>query len=256
MKESANKSQGTNNVIRQDITVGDLVVRYPQLRLKLEQLGIDYCCGGKKPLIEASEAAGQPWPAVETALNAALTKQPESDATDWSRAPLSELVDHIVDSHHAFMKEQLPRLDGLLEKVQNAHGDRHGDMLAPLRQAYSSIRAELEAHLMKEEEILFPAIKANETFLTNGGTKPVSHCGSIQNPIRQMELEHDAAGDELAEMRRLTDGYQLPADACPTFAALYEGLANMEADLHEHIHLENNILFPKSVAQEAEMANR
>lgn len=237
-------------------TVGDLVVRHPQLRLRLEQLGIDYCCGGKKPLIEAAEAAGQPWPVVEAALNAALTEQPESDTTDWSRAPLITLVDHIENKHHAFMKEQLPRLDGLLEKVQNAHGDRHGDLLAQLRKVYSSIRAELEAHLMKEEEILFPAIKANETFLTNGGVKPVSHCGSVQNPIRQMEHEHDAAGDELAEMRRLTDGYQLPDDACQTFAALYEGLAAMEADLHEHIHLENNILFPQSVVQETEMANQ
>ncbi len=242
--------------IEKTITVGNLVVQYPQLRQSLELLDIDYCCGGKKPLEEAAEAAGREWPAVESALNAALAQQPEQDSTDWNSAPLSELVDHIVGTHHAFMKEQLPRLDGLLAKVQKAHSSMHSDMLGRLRHTYDSLRAELEAHLMKEEEILFPAIKANETFLSKGGAKPVSHCGSIQNPIRQMEHEHDAAGDELAEMRKLTDSYQLPIDACQTFEALYEGLATMEDDLYQHIHLENNILFPKAVEQEAQMANR
>lgn len=237
-------------------TVGDFVGQYPQLRQTLEQLGIDYCCGGKKTLAEAATAAGKDWPEVEAALNAALAEQPEADTRDWNNAPLGELVDHIVGTHHAFMKEQLPRLDALLAKVQKAHSSMHSDMLGKLRRAYDAIRAELEAHLMKEEQILFPLIKATEAFVIGGGTKPVSHCGSVANPIRQMEREHDDAGNELVAMHKLTDGYQLPIDACPTFAALYEGLAAMEADLHEHIHLENNILFPKAVAQEAHMAGR
>lgn len=237
-------------------TVGDIVVQYPQLRQTLEQLGLDYCCGGKRPLAEAAEAAGQPWPAVEAALQVALVQQPSPNSTDWSSAPLGKLIDHIVDTHHHFMKEQLPRLDGLLEKVERAHGAHHGGMLAELRKAYSAIRSELEAHLMKEEQILFPLIKQTEAFLAGTGPKPVSHCGSVANPIRQMEIEHDDAGNELAAMRKLTDGYTLPADACPTFAALYDGLAAMEDDLHQHIHLENNILFPKGVAQEAQLAGR
>jgi regulator of cell morphogenesis and NO signaling len=148
----------------------------------------------------------------------------------------------------------LPRLDGLLAKVQKAHSSMHSDMLGQLRHAYDSLRTELEAHLMKEEQILFPLIKETEAFVHGGGAKPVSHCGSVANPIRQMEREHDDAGNELAIMRKLTGGYQLPIDACQTFAALYEGLAAMEADLHEHIHLENNILFPKSIEREAQMA--
>ncbi|MDF7800105.1 iron-sulfur cluster repair di-iron protein [Pontiellaceae bacterium B1224] len=242
-----------NNAIDKTITVADLVIQYPQLRQTLEQLGIDYCCGGKHPLLTAVEAAGKDWSAVELALNEALAEKQSAPSRDWNSAELSELVDHIVDTHHAFMKERLPRLDGLLEKVQNAHGAQHGDMLRQLRQAYNSIRTELEAHLMKEEQILFPLIKQTETFVNGGGKKPVSHCGSVANPIRQMEIEHDDAGNELAIMRKLTDGYQLPFDACQTFKALYEGLAAMEADLHEHIHLENNILFPKSVLQEARM---
>lgn len=237
-------------------TVGDCVVQYPQLRQTLEQLGLDYCCGGKRPLAEAAEAAGQPWPAVEAALQDALTQQPDQKTTDWSSAPLGKLIDHIVDTHHNFMKEQLPRLDGLLGKVENAHGAQHGEMLTQLREAYSAIRSELEAHLMKEEQILFPLIKQTEAFVSGTGPKPESHCGSVANPIRQMEIEHDDAGNVLAVMRKLTDGYTLPADACPTFAALYDGLAAMEDDLHQHIHLENNILFPKAVKQEAQLAAR
>jgi regulator of cell morphogenesis and NO signaling len=241
------------NEIEESMLVGDLVVRHPQLRQRLEQLGIDYCCGGKKSLRAATEAAGLQWPAVESALNGALEEQREQATTDWNTVALSTLVDHIVGTHHVFMKEQLPRLDGLLTKVQNVHGTQHGDMLAQLRSAYSSIRSELEAHLMKEEQILFPLIKKTEAFVAGGGEKPISLCGSVANPIRQMEVEHDAAGNELTVIRKLTGGYQLPEGACPTFAALYEGLAAMEADLHEHIHLENNILFPKSIEQEKSM---
>jgi len=242
-----------NNTIDKTTTVGDFVVQFPQLRQTLEDLGIDYCCGGKRPLAEAAESAGQSWPAVEAALEKALAQNAESDTTDWNGESLSTLIDHIVETHHAFMKEQLPRLDGLLTKVQKAHSSLHGDMLTHLRHAYDSLRAELEAHLMKEEQILFPLVKQTEAFVNGGGRRPVSHCGSVANPIRQMEVEHDDAGDELAVMRKLTNGYQLPIDACQTFDALYEGLAAMEADLHEHIHLENNILFPKSVQLEAEM---
>jgi len=243
------------NKIEQNMTVAELVVRDPHLRQRLEQLGIDYCCGGKKSLLAAVEAAGLQWPAVESALNAALAKKEEQAATDWNTVALSTLADHIVDTHHAFMKEQLPRLDELLTKVQNAHGAQHGDMLGKLQKTYSAIRSELEAHLMKEEQVLFPAVKGIDAFLAGTGERPVVHCGSVVHPIQQMELEHDAAGDELAVMRKLTGGYQLPPDACQTFAALYEGLVAMEADLHEHIHLENNILFPKSVELEAEMIN-
>lgn len=238
------------NEIDKNITVGDLIVRHPQLRQSLEKLGIDYCCGGKKPLADAAEVAGLQWGMVEAALTEALTAPQQADTRDWNAAPLGELADHILDRHHTFMWEQLPRIDGLLAKVEKAHGEYHGEMLAQLRRRYSTLRSELEAHLTKEEQILFPLIKQTEVYVNGGGAKPVSHCGTVENPIRQMELEHDDAGSELAAMRKLTDNYQLPPDACQTFAALYGGLAAMEADLHEHIHLENNILFPKSVVQE------
>jgi len=255
MKDAADNAPH-DNAIRQDITVGDLVVEHPQLRQTLEQLGVDYCCGGKRPLSTAVEAAGRPWAEVEEALNEALAGQSKQAAIDWNSVTLSALADHIVNTHHAFMKEQLPRLDGLLTKVQNAHGDHHGTMLGQLRPAYNAVRAELDPHLLKEEEILFPAIKAIDLFMSGTGEQPTLHCGSVAIPIQEMEHEHDNAGHVLVDMRRITDNYRLPADACQTFAALYDGLAAMEADLHEHIHLENNILFPKSIAMEADMGTR
>jgi regulator of cell morphogenesis and NO signaling len=131
--------------------------------------------------------------------------------------------------------------------------EQHGALLNKLQELFDALEAELAEHLQKEEQILFPAIKGIDFFVSGNGTRPEFHCGTIDNPIRQMMLEHDNAGGVLAEMRQLTDNYQLPADACRTFGALYDGLQALEADLHEHIHLENNILFPKSIEQEKTM---
>jgi regulator of cell morphogenesis and NO signaling len=156
------------------------------------------------------------------------------------------LIDHILNTHHAYMKTQLPRVAALLAKVLQAHSDRHGDMLRAVAAVYGPMKAELDGHLAKEEMVLFPLVRA-----LDGGAKPGSfHCGSVQNPIRVMWMEHDSAGEALAEMRRLTSDYTAPEDACNTFKALYFELAEMERDLHRHIHLENNILFPRAIALE------
>ncbi|NQU37033.1 MAG: iron-sulfur cluster repair di-iron protein [Actinobacteria bacterium] len=254
MKDVARDSREQDTDIRQDTTVGELMVRHPQLRQRLESLGIDYCCGGKTPMGAAVEEAGLKWATVLATLKETLASgSGDTGDSDWNDAPLSQLADHILEEHHTFMKEQLPRLDGLLTRVQKAHGAQHGDMLSALRRVYDSVRSELEAHLMKEEQILFPAIKGIDAFMSGTGGRPVVHCGSIANPIRQMEHEHDSAGNALAEMRELTGNYTPPSDACQSFEALYDGLKAMEADLHEHIHLENNILFPKSIVRESDM---
>jgi len=241
-------------VIHPDQTVADLVIQHPEWRERLETMGIDYCCGGKHPLGEAVKAAGIEWPAFLALMNetsAAKTVDPVYE--NWNEAPLSVLVDHILEKHHTFTKEQLPRLDGLLAKVRVAHGVKHGEMLTRLQSLYDGLHAELDTHLMKEEQILFPAIKGIDAFVNGKGEKPVVQCGSVANPIRQMEAEHDSAGGALAGIRQTTDSYRLPADACLTFKALYDGLQALEADLHEHIHLENNILFPKSIKLEEVM---
>jgi regulator of cell morphogenesis and NO signaling len=250
-----NKSNAEKNrplKISPEQTVRELVVQHPQLRSQLEKLGIDYCCGGLRPLSAAVQAAGLKWRTVEDKLKQAWSSaQKEEPATDWNAATLTVLADHILDKHHAFTKEELLRLDGLLQKVQRAHDEKHGELLNQLRQLFDGLAEELSAHLLKEEQILFPAIKGIDAFMSGTGPRPVVHCGTIENPIRQMMLEHDHAGNVLVDIRKLTGNYRLPADGCRTFAALYDGLQALEADLHEHIHLENNILFPKSTAQEA-----
>lgn len=232
-------------------TVRDFVVRHPELREPLESLGIDYCCGGARPLGPAAEAAGKTWEEVRQTLEAAHAEaQRQPRPTDWSAASATALADHILTTHHVFTKAQLDRLDPLLAKVQRAHAREHGGLLDGVRRLFGALAEELRAHLWKEEQILFPSIKALDAFVAGTGQRPELHCGRIEHPIRQMLVEHDHAGDALAELRRITAGYRLPADACPSFAALYDGLQALERDLHEHIHLENNILFPTSVEQE------
>jgi regulator of cell morphogenesis and NO signaling len=242
---------GKANAFNPEQTVAEVVLRHPQLRTRLEQLGIDYCCGGKKPLADAVSHAGLDFETVMTVLSNALAHSHSADpATDWAKASLTDLANHILDTHHVFTKAQLPRIDTLLARVQKAHSASHGPLLNALRKAFDPLRAELEAHLMKEEQILFPAIIAIDGFLAGRNAKPVVHCGSVAHPIRQMEHEHDGAGEILASIRSHTHNYELPGDACETFKALYDALAALEADLHEHIHLENNILFPAIIAAE------
>jgi regulator of cell morphogenesis and NO signaling len=235
-------------------TVREVVVNYPLLRQPLEELGIDYCCGGLRSMAEAVRAAGREWDETRTALikdwnDAQKTETP----VDWNAASTTALVDHILESHHVFTRAQLERIDGLLQKVQRAHGEKHGSLLASLRALFDDLRADISEHLMKEEQILFPVIKEIDAFVAGTGTRPAFHCGTIEHPIRQMLMEHDTAGEVLVQWRRLTDNYQPPADACQTFGALYDALQALEADLHEHIHLENNILFPRSLTQEQSM---
>jgi len=242
------------DALRPEQTVAEIVLRHPHMRARLEQLGIDYCCGGKKPLADAVKGAGLDLGTVLADLEQSLLqKVAATPATDWTAVPLTVLADHILDTHHVFTRTQLARVSALLEKVQNAHRNRHGAMLDSLRNAFDPLRAELESHLMKEEQVLFPAIKGIDGFLSGRSDRPVVHCGSVAHPIRQMEHEHDGAGAILVSLREITDNYRLPDDACQTFKALYAALEALEADLHEHIHLENNILFPASVRQEQQM---
>ncbi len=232
----------------ENTTVRDVVVRHPRTRPVFEKLGIDYCCGGSNKIKTAAEQKGVEPARLLAALQEAIRAAGPLDEceTNWADESIAGLVGHIEEKHHAFMKEQLPRVQGLVSKVLKAHEAHHGRMLSELQAVYQSLRMEIEQHLMKEEQILFPYIRQISDYSLGIGEKPLMHCGSIQNPIRQMEHEHDNAGHALAMMRELTSDYALPDDACPTFRALYEGLKDLEADLHEHIHLENNILFPRA----------
>jgi regulator of cell morphogenesis and NO signaling len=235
------------------MTVRDLVGHYPQTRPVFEEHGIDYCCGGGKCLTEVASEHGLKLPALVDALeNALQTASSEAKATekDWYTAPLGELVNHIVQVHHGYMKTALPRLRSLVPTVLKAHGAHHGDTLHLVQDLFKALDTELSSHLMKEEQVLFPYIVALETHVREGAPKPHAPFGTARNPIRQMEHEHESAGEVLAKLREVTCDYALPGGACPTFSAMYEELQRMEGDLHQHIHLENNILFPRTVELE------
>jgi regulator of cell morphogenesis and NO signaling len=228
-----------------DVPVGRLVAERPARSRVFERLGIDYCCGGKLPLADACVRRGFDPADVLRDLEA-CDAGAVGDETDWGEASLTALADHIEAVHHAYLREAFPRLATLVEKVAHAHGERHPELL-DLRSVFRAFRVELETHMAKEETVLFPLCRALEA----GSRRASFHCGTINNPIRVMEWEHDRAGEALAAMRALTHDFAPPDDACNTYRALLDGLAELEADMHQHVHKENNILFPRASAVEA-----
>lgn len=239
------------NLLQDQTTVGEIAARYPASVRVFEKHRIDFCCGGKTPLADACRTRGIEPGQLLAELADTLQPKP-AEADNWNEAPLGELVDHILRTHHDYLKSELPRLSALLAKVTEAHRAKHGDMLLRLGEVFEPLRQELEAHLMKEETMLFPLVRGLETARATGRPAPPAHCGSVNNPIRVMMFEHDAAGEALALLRQITDGYRVPDGACNTFRALFYELAELEADLHRHIHLENNILFPRAAGLEVE----
>lgn len=227
-------------------TVAAVVLRHPGAIPVFEQLGLDYCCGGGLLLRDAVAAKQLDWEQVKAQIERAIDAAPGEDVpSSWTDAPLSDLIAHILDRYHAKLREDLPMLTTMGEKVWAAHGERHLE-IRDVATVFSDMRAELESHMMKEEHILFPFIEQLETGM--GHRHPM--LGHIASPIGVMRHEHDSAGTALARMRTLTSGYDTPADGCTTFNTYYDGLARVERDLHEHIHLENNVLFPRAEALE------
>jgi regulator of cell morphogenesis and NO signaling len=225
------------------VTVGELVAERPSRSRVFERMGIDYCCGGRQALSVACAARGLAVEAVWAELGAEA-EAGAGEERDWRAASLTELCDHIVATHHAWLKEELPRLAAMARKVRDVHGSNHPWMIEAA-QVYEALARELEQHMFKEENILFPFVRTLDQ--SPGARGPF---GSVANPIAMMEHEHDDAGQALARLRELSDGYTPPEGACNTFRALLDGLAELEADLHVHIHKENNILFPRAVAAE------
>jgi regulator of cell morphogenesis and NO signaling len=230
-------------------TVRDLAVENPAATRIFEKFGIDYCCGGSKSLREAcAEANVAPDRLLESLQTAGQTKSTKGNK-DWKSEPLSDLIDHIVETHHAYTREELDRLEPLLAKVCSVHGQRHPELLK-IRQLFGGLSQELTMHMMKEEQVLFPYIKRMEEAVLERRPIMPSMFGTVQNPVQMMMYEHDSAGQALHEMRELSTGYMPPQDACVSFQTLYRALDELEHDLHQHIHLENNILFPRAVKME------
>lgn len=229
-------------------TVRDIALENPDSIRVFEAFGIDYCCGGKKPLAEACATKNVAVDEVLDALERAgltPTERPE----DWTTKPLGVLAAHIVNVHHAYVRRELPRLEELAAKVVRRHGDTQSHL--PVIQArIAQLAEELLQHCAKEEVVLFPYITKLERAIGEGTSKPHGCFGSVANPIAMMTQDHDVAGALIAEMRDLSGGFVPPVGACPTYHAFYNGLREFEHDLHQHIHLENNILFPRAIALE------
>lgn len=228
------------------------LVRDRQSRAQvLERFGIDYCCGGSLPLVEACSKRGISIEEVRRALEESdQSAQVAADEIDWSTQSMTALADHIVARHHVYLRTALPRLGAMLEKVVSKHADKEPN-LVPLREVYTAMWNELLNHMMKEEQVLFPFVRILDEAIRANRPVPRFHCGSVTQPIRVMEDEHDSTGQALRRMRDLTGGFQPPADGCETYRMLMAGLAELESDLHLHICKENNVLFPWAAAAEA-----
>lgn len=223
-------------------TIGELAIANPGAIPTLERLGIDYCCGGATTVADACRRAG-----ISPEQLLALVGGNERPAgRAWEKEPLAALVRFILDTHHVYTREAIASLPPLAAKVRGRHGEAHPETRR-VETLVGRLAADLAPHMQKEEQILFPYIVSLEK---TGGRAAASCFGSVRNPIRMMMAEHDAAGGILVELRDATAGYTLPSDACTSFQALYAGLVQLEGDLHRHIHLENNILFPRAIELE------
>ena len=233
-------------------TVRDLAVEIPGATRVFETVGIDYCCGGQRSLADACDNAGVMLEDLMTSLEMAKMSYSEREETNIHTATLNELIHHIVDKHHAFTKTELQRLRALIDKVCDVHAEKHPE-LARVRSLFQTLGAELEPHMVKEELVLFPYVISIEAARANNHSVSTPPFRTVANPVRMMMLEHEGAGYLLKQMRQITSDYSLPADACVSYQTLYQALDAFEKDLHQHIHLENNILFPRALEMETEV---
>jgi regulator of cell morphogenesis and NO signaling len=220
---------------KKDATVAEIAAGSLEAVRVFERLGIDYCCGGKRPLEDVCREKGYEPAQVQEQLDAAMNAPAETER-DWNTAPLAELIGHIVSRHHEYLKRELGPLEARVEKVHGVYNQRYGPTLLGLPEVFAGLRSELELHLQKEERILFPAITG----------ECIHGCG-VAAPISVMEAEHESAGAALARIREITGNYSIPEYACVTYRSMIAGLKELEQDLHMHIHLENNILFPRAL---------
>ena len=232
-------------MINSEMTVRDVALQVPESTRLFEKLKIDYCCGGSQPLVTACASAGVDVDTVMEMLGE-ITNPQDAEALDFQNASLPELIEHILETHHVFTKNEMDRLQSLVNKVLSAHGGNHPE-LVHLSELWLQLCSDLKPHMFKEEQILFPYIVAMAQAADQNQAQPFAPFGTVNNPVRVMMREHDTAGQILRELRALTSDYKVPPDACISYQTLYAALENFEKDLHQHIHLENNVLFPKAL---------
>jgi regulator of cell morphogenesis and NO signaling len=230
--------------ITERTTVAEIASALPSSVRVFQRHGIDFCCGGRTPLTLACEEQGVPFTEIVEAIEASA-RGPQSDGRDWTSEPLAALIDHIIGTYHHPLREELPRLESMAEKVSRVH-DSKAPHLARLATIVAELSADLQLHMRKEELVLFPAIRRLEARFAPPDLR-------LGGATMAMEHEHDNAGALLSELRVIADDYVAPEWACETLRALYHGLLELEAAMHVHVHLENNILFPRALALEASL---
>jgi len=229
--------------------VKDIALSNPGAKRILEGAGLDYCCGGSKSLHEACLHADVPAEEILDRLRE-NSKHVSPGEVNWTSAPLSDLTRHIREKHHKYVREAIPRVRALLAKVREKHGGTHRE-IEEVERLFGDVGREMITHMQKEEQILFPYIDALERSVNEKGSLEPPFFQTVRNPINVMMKEHDAAGDLVKQIRKATGEYTPPEDACTSYKTLYQDLHQFEADLHQHVHLENNILFPRAVDMEA-----
>lgn len=235
--------------ITKENTVGEIVVQNIKAAHVFKKHGIDFCCGGGISVEKACAKYNVAFSTLEEELNTIDQALPMYNYKSWT---LEFLIDHIINIHHVYVNENIPIMFQYAEKVARVHGQNHPE-LVEIFKLVEAVVMELNAHLQKEEKVLFPYVKMLER-AKNGNVKAdQAHFGTVQNPIRMMEAEHDSAGDVFKSIAKLSNNYTPPQDACNTYRALFSKMEEFEQDLHQHIHLENNILFPKAIALEQEL---
>lgn len=225
-------------------TLAEIVTSDHRAAAVFERNGLDFCCKGKRSLSSACTEKGIEPLALVSQLEESLNIS--FPIADFNQYSLSDLIDHIVKTHHGYIKRELPELMGYVQKVASKHGGRHPELF-PVFDTLSQLAEEMNLHMKKEENILFPRIKQLEKQGGQTGNVGEGPGISLESPIAMMELEHDQAGALMASIRQHTGDYIPPTDACTTYRISYAGLQAFEADLHQHVHLENNILFPKAL---------
>ncbi len=233
--------------IQKENKIGDVVAGNFHTAKVFEKLGLDFCCGGKKTINDACLEKGLDPVAVLEQLSKTGERNISSDHFDKWDAGF--LIDYIVNNHHNYVRSSIPSITDHLDKVVNAHGSRHPELLK-IQKNFTEIKDELLAHMQKEEKMLFPYMKNIESAVQHSAKINVAPFGSVNNPVKAMESEHETAGKLMSEIHSLSNNYDPPQNACGTFKVLFGELKEFEQDLHQHVHLENNILFPKAIEME------
>jgi regulator of cell morphogenesis and NO signaling len=233
-------------------TIRDIALEAPATTRVFEEFKIDYCCGGRRSIADACTMAGLDPVALTERINSVMdAARFETDTDHPEDKKPTELIGYILAKHHIFTTREVTRLIPIMAKVVSRHGENHPELLE-LQRVFADLCDSLIPHMQKEENVLFPYIQRLEASVEGGLSVDRPPFGSVQNPIRMMMAEHDTDGDRLECMRAITNDYLLPEGSCPTYSALFAGMQDLELDLHRHIHLENNVLFPAAARLEDE----